>query len=177
MKLITEGDEGLSPLVGDITGKVVVIKHTRLTARYQTTRFQLFKAYGGFGCKEDSLGRAVFGRYLADNQDGRRDRSEFIGIADDGLVRRALEDTTPVLELDRSLRQVLLICKDGTYEFGDTAEQARQRLARITEAEVIAAYIAHPETRVSDIGFLTYPAGCPPVEARLTKGKEWIATS
>lgn len=177
MKLITEGDEGLAPLVGDLTGKVLVIRHTRLIARYQTPRFQLFKAYGGFGCKEGSLGRAVFGRYLADDTDARRDRSEFIGIADDKLIMRAMADTTPVLELDHSLRQVMLICKDGHYEFGDTAEQARQRLRRITSAEVVAAFHAHPETRVSDIGFLTYPAGCTPVEVKLQKGKEWTVTS
>lgn len=177
MNLITREDRGVSPLVGDLTGKVLVIAHTRLNRRYQSPRFQLFKAYGGFGCKEGTLGSAVFGKYLADEEDDRRDRHEFIGIADDELIKLALADTTPVIELDPKLRQIMLVCKDGHYQFGDTAEQARQRLNHITKAEVIAAFEAHPETTISDMGFMTYPKGCQPVEVKLKKGKEWTVTN
>ena len=177
MKLITQGDEGLAPLSGDITGQVVVISHTRLNKRYQSPRFQLFKATGGFGCKENSLGSAVFGHYLADGDDDRRERRELIGIASDELIGRALEDTTPVLDLDVTARVYLLIAKDGTYEIGDTVEQARQRLLRLTDATVTEAWHVHPESKISDIGFITYPPGAPPLAVRIKKGKEWTAAN
>ena len=177
MKLITRGDEGLAPLSGDITGKVVVIAHTRLNKRYQSPRFQLFKATGGFGCKEGGLGSAVFGQYLADGEDDRRERQELIGIASDELVGRALEDTTPVVELDLTARVYLLIAKDGTYEVGDTVEQTRQRLLRLTDANVTEAWSVHPESKISDIGFITYPQGAPPVAVRIKKGKEWTVAN
>lgn len=177
MKLITPGDRGLSPIEGDLTGRVLVIAHTHLKRRYQLPRFQLFKAHGGFGCKEGSLGSAVFGQYIADGEESRQRRNDFIGFADDELIKQALADTTPVEAIDLTKRVYLLVAKDGSMQIGDTVEQARQRLRLQTPAQVVGAFLAHPETTVTDMGFLAYPSGAVPQEIRIKKGKEWTAAN
>ena len=178
MKLITPQDKGVTPLVSDITGQVVVLAHTKLKRRYQLPRFQLIKATGGFGCKEGSLGSAVFGRFIADGEDASYRRSDFIGIADADLIAQALADTTPVKEIDLELRHYLLISKDGNMEAGHTADQAMKRLRRLTRSAVSVAYLLHPESFVNDLGYISYPSGATPVEVKIKKeGKEWIATA
>lgn len=164
MKLITATSEGVVPLAGDITGKVCVINHHRLTRRYQLPRFQLFMAKGGFGCQENSLGSAVFGKYVADQIEDRRERRDFIGIATDELIERAMADASPVQPIDLSLRRYMVVAKDGNYEWGDSLKQAMERLKLITSAKVTASYLVHPETRINSMGYFTYPEGAPPTE-------------
>jgi len=68
-----------------------------------------------------------------------------------------------------------LIAKDGSTETGDTIEQARQRLRRITSAAVRVAYHAHPESVVTNFGFLSWPKGAEPVEVKIkSRGGIWI---
>ena len=178
MDLITLKSEGLRPLTGDLTNQVLVINHTRLISRYQLPRFQLFKATGGFGCQEHSLGRAVFGYCVASNEDARWNRSDFIGIASDQLIHRAMEDATPVDELDINARIYLVFSKDGTFEKGDTVHSAMTRLRRITESPVLVAYHAHPESQITDDGFLIYPQGTTLTEVKVKKkGELWIDAS
>lgn len=175
MNLITSGTEGLRPLVGDLKNQRLVLAHNRLNRRYQMPRFQIFQATGGFGCQENSLGSAVFGIHIADGESARWNRNDFIGIADDDLVIRALEDTTPVENIDLDKRVYFLIAKDGSMETGDTIEQARQRLRRITSAAVRVAYHAHPESVVTNFGFLSWPKGAEPVEVKIkSRGGIWI---
>lgn len=178
MNLIVSGDEGLRPLVGDLTNQVLVLPHTKLNRRYQLPRFQLVKATGGFGCDPKALGSMVFGQFVADGEDAAYRRSDFIGIADAGLIGRAMGDPTPVKELDVNARTYLLITRNGTYESGDTVDQAMRRLRRLTRSAVQYAYHVHPESRINDFGFISYPDGIPPVEVKIKKqGKEWIVTS
>lgn len=178
MNLITSGSEGLRPLADDITGKVVVVSHTKLLRRYQMPRFQLIQATGGFGCKVGNLGSKVFGRFVCDGEDASYRRSDFIGMADDDLIRRAMEDTTPVGHIDKDARVYMLIARSGHYETGDTVDQAMKRLRRLTRSAVSVAYHLHPESHVNDMGYISYPEGITPVEVRIKKqGKEWIATS
>ena len=175
MNLITKVDEGLRPLVGDLTGQVLVLAHNRLNRRYQMPRFQIFKATGGFGCQEGSLGRAVFGFHVADNEDARWDRNDFIGIATHELIERALEDTTPVLDINLDEREYIVIAHDGSTAKGDTPDQVMSRLRRITSSRVKQAYLAHPESRITDFGFVMHPKGAPPSEVKLKKrGGNWI---
>jgi len=176
MDLIGSNSEGLAPLSGDLKDKVLVIDHTRLGARYQTPRFQLFKARGGFGCADNSLGRAIFGTYLATGEDGRLNRNDFVGIASRALIDAAMADLTPVPDLDLSEREFMLVAKDGCRGRGPTVEVARQRLERQTASPVFAAYRLHPESTVSSTGYISYPDGAPPQEVRIKKGKEWTAT-
>lgn len=178
MNLIKQGDEGLRPLVGDLDGQTLVLAHTRLHRRYQLPRFQLFNATGGFGCKENSLGRAVFGQHPADGEDARWNRNDFIGIATAELVARAMADHTAVEPINLAERCFLLVSADGNYVMGDTPTQAMERLRRITKAKVTNAFIAHPETQIDEIGLMTWPTGAAPAEVKLKKkGGAWIAES
>jgi len=175
MNIIAQGDKGLQPLEGDLTNKVLVLLHTKLNRRHQIPRFQLFKALGGFGCKERSLGRAVFGVHIADNEDARWNRSDFIGIAQDSLIKEAMEDTTPVKGIDLNARVYMVFTKDGTFSQGDTVDQAMTRLRRITKSAVSVAYHAHPESTINDFGYMSYPSGAEPVEVKIKRqGAIWI---
>ena len=175
MNLINRGDEGLTPLVGDLTGQFLVLSHERLNRRYQMPRFQIFKATGGFGCKEGSLGRAVFGIHPADGEDARWSRSDFIGIASTQLVARAMQDMAPVPDIDLNERAYFLWAEDGSSAVGDTPDQAMQRLRRITSARLMQAFLTHPESHTNDFGFLVYPKGTEPTEVKLKKkGGTWI---
>lgn len=178
MNLIQKGDEGLRPLVGDLNGQTLVLAHTKLHRRYQLPRFQIFNAIGGFGCQENSLGRAVFGHHPADGENARWSRNDFIGIATAELVARAMADVTPVEPVNLAERCFLLVSADGNYVMGDTPTQAMERLRRITKAKVMHSFIAHPETQINEIGLMTWPEGAAPAEVKLKKkGGAWIAES
>lgn len=174
MNLIDETAQGLLPLQGDLTDQVLVLKWHLLQRRFQLPRFQLIKAKGGFGCQEGSPGK-VYGVCIADSANlwGRRD--DFIGIATTDLINQAMADPSAVDNIDLSLREYLLVAKDGSSERGDTIEQARQRLKLITSAAVIQAYQVHPESRLNEFGFITYPEGASPTEVKIKKGKTWTA--
>lgn len=175
MQLITAADEGVRPLVGDLKDKVLVLAHTKLNRRYQMPRFQLFKATGGFGCSEGTIGSAVFGMFLADNEDARWDRRDFIGIATEDLIARALADTTPVKAIDLNERDYLVLSKDQHYARGSTPHEAMTRLRRLTRSALAVAYHAHPETVINDFGYLSYPEGAAPVEVKIKRqGARWI---
>jgi hypothetical protein len=168
-KLIQRGQEGLRPLSSDLYNKIVVLNHTLLNSRHQIPRFQLLKATGGFGCKADSLGK-IFARCLADGSDVTVYRRDLIGEANEMLVHVAMSDVTPVTPINEKLREFLVIAKGGQQARGETVEQAKERLKRITRAQIIAAYEVHPESYVTDMGFLTYPEGIRPVEIKVRKG-------
>lgn len=174
MKLIDHNTEGLLPLQGDLTDQIIVMRWELLNRRYQIPRFQLVKARGGFGCKEGSSGK-IFGLCIADSVSTSARRADFIGIATAELVTQAMADASSVANLDLSLREYLLVARDGSYERGDTIEQARQRLKLITNAAVIHAYQVHPESSMNELGFINYPDGAPPAEVKIKKGKTWTA--
>ena len=177
MDLITAGSEGLLPLDGDLTGRVIVLKHTALNRRYQSPRFQLFKATGGFGCQAGGLGRAVFVRSLADSEDGRYNRRDFVGIASDALVNQAMADTTPIIDIDLTERIYLVVAKDGTHELGETIDQARKRLKMITGSPVKDVYHIHPESTITDFGLIHFPKGASPTVVKIKKGTIWTDIS
>lgn len=175
MQLIESTDERLRPLVGNVKGRVLVLDWRQLKRRFQMPRFQLIKATGGFGCEEGSTGK-VFGTSICDGEDGAYRRNHFIGMATDPLIQAAMADTTPVAGIDLSLREYLLIARDGSTERGQTIEQARQRLRLISSAAITGAYEVHPESYMTDFGFISYPDGAPPVEVKIKRGKVWTAS-
>ena len=63
-------------------GKLLIIKPQVLEPPFRQKEAQYFFAQNGFGCDPDSLGTAVFGHFLANGQNARLSRSDFIGIAD-----------------------------------------------------------------------------------------------
>jgi len=174
MNLIDRNHKGLRPLVGDLNGQVVVLDYQCLGRRYQMPRFQLIKAKGGFGCNEGSDGK-IYAVCIADGEDISCRRGNLIGIATDELISEAMADTTPVPGIDLSLREYMLIAKDGTSARGETVERARQRLLLLTDAKVVGAYELHPESYLNEFGYISYPDGAAPVEVGIRKGKVWTA--
>lgn len=175
MQLIESTDERLRPLVGNVKGQVLVLDWRRLKRRFQMPRFQLIKATGGFGCEEGSTGK-VFGTSVCDGEDGVYRRNNFIGMATPSLIRAAMADTTPVQGIDLGLREYLLVARDGSTERGTTIEQARHRLRLISGAAITGAYEVHPESYMTDFGFISYPEGAPPAEVKIKRGKVWTAS-
>jgi hypothetical protein len=175
VNLIESTDERLRPLVGDIKGQILVLNWGLLGRRFQMPRFQLVKAIGGFGCNDGSPGK-IFGASICDGEQDAYRRGNFIGIATDGLITAAMADNKPVEGIDIAIREYLLIARDGSTERGDTVEQARQRLRRISSAAIRGAYEVHPESKINDFGFITYPEGAPPTEVKIKRGKVWTAS-
>jgi hypothetical protein len=168
-RLIARGEKGLRPLSSDLYNKIVVLDHIKLNSRHQVPRFQLLKAIGGFGCKQNSTGK-IFCRCLADGSDAAVYRSDLIGEAEDILVHIAMSDLTPVAPINKTLREFLIIASNGYQARGETLDKAKERLRRITKSKIIAAYEVHPESYVTDMGFLSYPEGIMPIEIKVRKG-------
>ena len=173
INLIVEGDEGVSPLVDDIRNKWVVLRHTMLDRRYQMPRFQIIRPFGGFGSYRTD--GKIFSRHAADGRDVHCYRHDLVGMCSDELAIKAAADTTPVKAIDLTLHEYLLIAQDGSHERGDTVEQARQRLKLLTDAKVTELWEIHPESRINEMGVISYPDGAPPVLVPIRMGKVWTA--
>jgi hypothetical protein len=177
MKLISPGTPGLSPVVGNITHKVCVLNSKLLNRRYALPRYQLIRVIGGFGCNQDLGNKKVFGVCIADAESVSIRRSDLIGIASEDLITQSMADTTPIKQIDLSLREYLVIATDGSHERGDTANDAVRRLKQITNARISCAYHLHPETVLNEIGYLSWPEGAPPEQVKLARRKkEWTAS-
>jgi hypothetical protein len=66
--------------------QVLILRAERLKPEYRQPKFQLYRAYGGFGCSPDKLGRAVFAKCLEDGEENRWNREDFHGIARPEIV-------------------------------------------------------------------------------------------
>ena len=62
--------------------KLLILKPTTLKDEFRRPFFQYFYAQSGFGCYPDKLGGKVFGKFLADGENGQFRRSDFLGVAD-----------------------------------------------------------------------------------------------
>lgn len=82
--MLTRKSKEVLPLVGDLEGKVLVLRGSILKKDYRKPEYQLWRATGGFGCSPTAIGRAVFATCLFDGENARWDRQEFIGIYDEG---------------------------------------------------------------------------------------------
>ncbi|NCB52789.1 MAG: DUF3849 domain-containing protein [Clostridia bacterium] len=67
----------------DYDGKVLVLSPRVLKESAWSGENQLWLATGGFGCRSDSSGRAVFATCLSDGEKTRWNRSDFVGILKD----------------------------------------------------------------------------------------------
>lgn len=176
MNLITSKTEGVMPLVADVRGKNLVLRFNFLDRRFQMPRFQIVHATSGIGAESDQPNEIVIGIHIADNRSAVFRRNQFIGIASEALVVLAMEDTTPVRDLDPNDLVYFVMALDGSTETGDTIQQVMARLERITSAKPRVCYQAHRDCSFNEYGYLHYPEGMPPVEVELKRrGKEWIA--
>lgn len=70
----------------NLEGKILVISPSRMKDEYKTPEDQLFMATGGFGCRPNASGRAVYGYFLKDDEHCRWNREAFIGILKDEFI-------------------------------------------------------------------------------------------
>lgn len=66
----------------DYTNKLLILRPEILNDQARKPAFQYFYAENGFGCDPNSIGRKVFGTFIADGEKSHFSRSDFIGIAD-----------------------------------------------------------------------------------------------
>ena len=69
--------------MSDYTGKILILRDDVLAEEYKSPDYQLFRAGSGFGCDPSSSGRAVFGKFLADGEETRFNRGDFVGVLDE----------------------------------------------------------------------------------------------
>lgn len=81
----------------DLEGKVIVLYEEELSKSYRTLENRLCKATAGFGCKPDTIGRAIFATCLGDGEKARWDRS----LVEGWLTEEALK----LLELQKTLTE------------------------------------------------------------------------
>ena len=62
--------------------KLLILKPEVFKEDFQKPFFQYFYAQSGFGCYPDKLGGKVYGKFLADGENGQFRRSDFLGVAD-----------------------------------------------------------------------------------------------
>ncbi|MPM70558.1 hypothetical protein SDC9_117513 [bioreactor metagenome] len=70
----------------DFMGKVLVMSTDNLKESCWSQRDQLWLATGGFGCRANSSGRAVFATCLSDGEDTRFNRTDFVGVLKEELL-------------------------------------------------------------------------------------------
>ena len=90
-KLYTKADVVDLGEIEDVTGMVIVLSPEHLLEEYRKPEYQLWIATGGFGTKNFTLGRALFAKCLADGENVRFDRSDFMGVLKDELLPDAEE--------------------------------------------------------------------------------------
>ena len=66
----------------DYTNKLLIIRPEILRDESRKPAFQYFYAENGFGCDPNSIGRKVFGTFIADGEKSHFSRGDFIGVAD-----------------------------------------------------------------------------------------------
>ena len=90
----------------ELTGKVLVLSTDSLKESAWSQENQLWIATGGFGCRPDARGRAIFATCLWDGERTRWNRSDFIGVLDDRFLpewaRSKLEKLTAEMQPERT---------------------------------------------------------------------------
>ena len=91
----------------DMEGKVIVLSHTALKEEYWTPENQLWLATGGFGCRADARGRAVYATCLYDGEEARWSREQVAGVIKDEFLPdwakkrlESIQNPNPENELD-----------------------------------------------------------------------------
>lgn len=72
--------EEIAELQGDIKGKAVVLKPNRVLKKYRKKEFLVWHPYGGFGCSESAIGKAVFATCDGDGEDSNWRRNDFCAL-------------------------------------------------------------------------------------------------
>lgn len=66
----------------DYANKLLILRPEILNDQSRKPAFKYFYAENGFGCDPNSIGRKVFGTFIADGEKSHFSRGDFIGVAD-----------------------------------------------------------------------------------------------
>jgi len=66
----------------DLEGKIIVVKVETLMEELQKPEYQIHRAYGGFGCKPDALGK-IFATCIFDGEKNVFRRSDILGYIEE----------------------------------------------------------------------------------------------
>ena len=67
----------------DLTGKVLIIRHSALKESYWVPENQLWYATGGFGCSPYAAGDGIYATWLVNGEKYRWSRADFFGVIKD----------------------------------------------------------------------------------------------
>lgn len=85
-------------LDAELAGKVLVLDPGYLSAEYkENPKWRLFRAEGGFGCSPTTIGKAVFGTFMADGEQTRMEGFMFSRFAVEEDMPRCPECGTDAL--------------------------------------------------------------------------------
>lgn len=98
MKTITDKSAGVLPLPNaSYVGLILVLSAKGLSPAYRRSAYQLHRACGGFGCEPGKAGSAIFAACLADGEEARWSRSDFIGYVTPETAAEVLKPITAQL--------------------------------------------------------------------------------
>lgn len=92
----------------DYTNRVLIVDPSVLKDEYKTPDDQLFLATGGFGCRPNSRGRKVFGRFLKDGEETHFYREDFIGVIDEKHLPQWAKEKLQTQNTDGKLTVVMV---------------------------------------------------------------------
>ena len=93
-----------------LVGKVLVLSPNTLKEEYWNTENQLWLAQGGFGTAANARGRAVYATCLADGEEARWNREDFLGVLDERyLPEWAAEKLTALREPEQEQENGLIM--------------------------------------------------------------------
>ena len=76
---------------GSLDGYIIVMKPSKLAAKYKKPQFQLWRCRGGFGAKSGTIGRAVYADCLADNESAHWTIGDWLGVIKPVLMPEVTE--------------------------------------------------------------------------------------
>jgi hypothetical protein len=156
--MLTRND--IPMLEGDLTNQILVLRPDMLGKRWQLSKFQLVRALGGFGCSPTAIGSSVYTVSLVGEERCNYRRGDFLGIASQEQIDVALAEKGGELPLDPTDMCFLAIGK-GYWGRAETLALAKKNC----QGKAMIAFHCHIETQVNEMGYLTWPFGCPePIE-------------
>jgi hypothetical protein len=159
---------------GDYAGKTLVLHKAFFRPKYQVGD-RRFNCTGGFGAKEDSYGRKVYGIFLSDGEEAYIGRGDVEGLAvnqvayNDIPTERERVAKLPRAEAPPEPNYYLALNGTG-WAKGETVLLAIKGLGK--KGRDYDVYYCHPGTVVTDMGGLSWEDGTekPKLMERVRKG-------
>lgn len=159
---------------GDYTGKTLVLHKAYFRPKYQIGD-RRFNCTGGFGAKEATLGRKVYGIFLSDGEEAYISRGDVEGIAVNQVAHEDIPaERERVAKLPRteapSEPNYFLAVNGSGWAKGETALLALKGLGK--KGKDYDVFYCEPGTVVMDMGGLSWEDGAakPKLVERVRKG-------